>query len=31
MTEQSYADTVKEAVAMAIKKVQKNPSHDKRA
>jgi competence protein ComFB len=31
MTEQSYADSVKEAVAMAIKKVQNNPSHDKRA
>lgn len=28
MTEQSYADSVKKAVAFAIKKVKKNPSHD---
>jgi len=28
MTEQSYADSVKNAVAQAIKKVRKNPSHD---
>jgi competence protein ComFB len=28
MTEQSYADSVKQAVAHAISKVRKNPSHD---
>jgi len=28
MTEQSYADSVKEAVTMAIKKVKNNPAHD---
>ena len=28
MTEQSYADSVKHAVAEAIKKVRKNPAHD---
>jgi competence protein ComFB len=28
MTEQAYADSVKEAVAMAIEKVRKNPAHD---
>ena len=28
MTEQSYADSVKQAVAQAIKKVKKNPAHD---
>jgi len=28
MTEQSYANSVKEAVAMAIKKVKDNPAHD---
>jgi len=28
MTEKSYADSVKVAVAAAIKKVRKNPSHD---
>jgi competence protein ComFB len=28
MTEQAYADSVKKAVAFAIKKVKKNPSHD---
>jgi len=28
MTEQAYADSVKEAVAQAIKKVKKNPAHD---
>jgi competence protein ComFB len=28
MTEQSYADSVKRAVAKAIEKVRKNPSHD---
>jgi competence protein ComFB len=28
MTEQSYADSVKQAVLQAIKKVSKNPAHD---
>jgi len=28
MTEQAYADSVKNAVAMAIQKVKKNPAHD---
>jgi competence protein ComFB len=28
MTEQSYADSVKNAVAQAILKVKKNPAHD---
>ena len=28
MTEQSYADSVKNAVSMAIDKVRKNPAHD---
>jgi competence protein ComFB len=28
MTEQAYADSVKKAVAFAIKKVRKNPAHD---
>jgi len=28
MTEQTYADSVKDAVAMAIKKVRENPAHD---
>jgi len=28
MTEQTYADSVKDAVAKAIKKVKKNPAHD---
>jgi competence protein ComFB len=28
MTEQLYADSIKEAVANAIKKVKKNPGHD---
>jgi len=28
MTEQSYANSVKEAVAMAINKVKNNPAHD---
>lgn len=28
MTEKSYADSVKQAVIQAIKKVKKNPSHD---
>jgi len=28
MTEKSYADSVKQAVAQAIKKVRKNPAHD---
>jgi competence protein ComFB len=28
MTEQAYADSVKKAVAWAIKKVKKNPAHD---
>jgi len=28
MTEQAYADSVKKAVAFAIKKVKKNPAHD---
>jgi competence protein ComFB len=28
MSEQAYADSVKDAVAMAIKKVRKNPAHD---
>jgi competence protein ComFB len=28
MTEQTYADSVKKAVAFAIKKVRKNPAHD---
>jgi len=28
MTEQAYADSVKDAVAMAIKKVRENPAHD---
>jgi len=28
MTEQSYSDSIKEAVAMAIKKVKNNPAHD---
>lgn len=28
MSEQSYADSVKKAVADAIKKVKKNPAHD---
>jgi competence protein ComFB len=28
MTEQTYADSVKQAVANAIKKVKKNPAHD---
>jgi len=28
MTEQAYADSVKEAVSQAIKKVKKNPAHD---
>ena len=28
MTEQSYADSVREAVMNAIKKVRKNPAHD---
>lgn len=28
MTEQAYADSVKKAVAAAIKKVKKNPAHD---
>jgi len=28
MTEQSYADSVKNAVAAAIDKVKKNPAHD---
>jgi competence protein ComFB len=28
MTEQAYANSVKQAVAQAIKKVKKNPSHD---
>jgi competence protein ComFB len=28
MTEQAYADSVKNAVAQAIQKVKKNPAHD---
>jgi len=28
MTEEAYADSVKKAVAQAIKKVRKNPAHD---
>jgi competence protein ComFB len=28
MTQQAYADSVKNAVAQAIKKVKKNPAHD---
>jgi len=28
MSEQSYAESIKEAVAMAIKKVRENPAHD---
>jgi competence protein ComFB len=28
MNEQSYADSVQDAVAMAIDRVQQNPSHD---
>jgi len=28
MTEQAYADSVKQAVTHAIKKVRKNPAHD---
>jgi len=28
MTEQSYANSVKNAVSLAIKKVKKNPAHD---
>jgi len=28
MSEQTYADSVKKAVAWAIKKVKKNPAHD---
>ena len=28
MTEKAYADSVKQAVAQAIKKVKKNPAHD---
>jgi competence protein ComFB len=28
MSEQAYADSVKKAVAWAIKKVRKNPAHD---
>ena len=28
MTEQAYADSVKQAVTQAIKKVKKNPAHD---
>ena len=28
MTEQAYADSVKQSVAQAIKKVRKNPAHD---
>jgi len=28
MTEQSYADSVKDAVTKAIKKVKENPAHD---
>jgi len=28
MTEQSYADSVKQAVTQAIRKVKKNPAHD---
>ena len=28
MTEQSYADSVKQSVALAIKKVRSNPGHD---
>jgi competence protein ComFB len=28
MTEQAYADSIKQAVAQAIKKVKKNPAHD---
>ena len=28
MTEQAYANSVKQAVAQAIKKVKKNPAHD---
>jgi len=28
MTEQAYADSVKNAVSQAIKKVKKNPAHD---
>jgi len=28
MTEQAYADSVREAVMKAIKKVRKNPAHD---
>jgi competence protein ComFB len=28
MTEQAFADSVKQAVAQAIKKVKKNPAHD---
>jgi len=28
MTEQTYADSIKQAVAQAIKKVKKNPAHD---
>jgi len=28
MTEQSYAESVKQAVMQAIKKVRKNPAHD---
>jgi len=28
MTEQSYADSVKSAVSMAIEKVRRNPAHD---
>jgi len=28
MTEQAYADSLKKAVAFAIKKVRKNPAHD---
>ncbi|MCL2211567.1 MAG: late competence development ComFB family protein [Treponema sp.] len=28
MTEQAYAESVKQAVAQAVKKVRKNPAHD---
>jgi competence protein ComFB len=28
MTEQSYADSIKQSVTQAIKKVKKNPAHD---
>jgi competence protein ComFB len=28
MSEQAYADSIKKAVAMAIKKVKENPAHD---